>query len=252
MNPSTKTRLRNFAGGKVNLYINMFNGILLYVMIGVSVLFAFLFIIGSAFSMWSKQPKRAENPLNVYSRMIEKEGQDKLHFESFDIKEEIVIYTVTTKVKIQSDLTIYERTNAGYIIDFFVDGEELWASENKTYFIPVGEYQLVIRLAISVVVDQYQQYTTFHILLNPEDKVTLSNEFRNLEVFRINRNEYLIYTKDSVGNYVSLIKRTWIYKVFKITFWVTAIYSLLNLIKIVIFYLMFKKIETIYNKNLGE
>ena len=125
--------------------------------------------------------------------------------------------------------------------------EEVDLDINNDYIIPEGTYNLKLEMSVEVKVETYKGVTSTKVKLVDVKDITVSNAFRPLSIEDDQTNINLI-TSDSNGKFVKEIYRTPMYQSITKILIFTLIYTILNIIKIVILYFFTKDAKA--NKKL--
>lgn len=233
MNIQTKQKIQNFRKSWPNRFINIINVLLV---IGSMFMLAFMLIVSIftlGFVLETPRSRTIESPFSSNPIAV-KQDVNTVYLDYLDNDE--LYYTITTTIK--NDTVIELAVNDSYtsVISLFINDVEQFANLNNNYVIPVGQNMIVIDMKANVVIDKYNKYTLTRLEFDVDDSVSLSSEFRDVNLENREEGVELIYTKDSIGNYVPPFQRTLLYKGGMALLTGTVIYTVLNILKFVVLF----------------
>lgn len=236
MDISTKEKIQKFRKGSVNKFINLANVVLFITTAILGGLFILLMIFTIGFSMWAPRDIQIINPIEKY-HLEETTNKDTIYINSLEDK--TLYYTIKINANLKDELSLskFLNRNNHEIIKLSIDDEEVELIDN--YFtIEKGEYEIVIDLKVDVRIDEYKSYKAIKLYFDLEDEIILSEDFRQDDLEKRDKNIQYIYTNDSVGSYVNTYQRLGIYKALVVLYYLTAVFTTLNIIKIISFYFL--------------
>lgn len=223
-----------FSKSKINKSINIVNLILISISVFLLLFWLFTIFIFVVTSMWRPQPKQIRNPLDRLNGVTLLDE----NIISIDrLEDDHLFYSIKNNVFLSDDLTIRNNFKENYE-SITIDNELVTFNEEGVLVISKGKHEIVFNISIYLVTEKYNNYEAVVINVDKDDIVTLSSEFREDDLNNRDTDRLVIYTKDSVGNYVYPIKRVPIYRTVIISYWVSVVFTSLNFIKIIILFII--------------
>lgn len=224
----------NFKNSKLNKTINITNLVLIAITVILFILWIFTFIFISMTAMWRQKPKQIRFPLERYQG-ISLLKTNTVFIEK--IEDDYLYFSITNDVSLIDEFELYNNLRYEYL-SVYIDQELVAFDNDNQIIIPSGNHEILFNIRILVKIETYNDYEAIQINIDRDDTVILSEEFRTLDDSERTSNYLIIYSKDSVGNYVYPINRLPIYRTLVISYWVSVVYTSLNFIKIIILFIM--------------
>ena len=224
----------SFKSSKINKSINITNLVLITITAGLFVFWILTFMLVVMFSMWSQQQKNIRFPLDSYQD-ISLLGTNTVFIEK--VEDDYLYFSISNSVLLQDEQRLYNNLRYEYL-SVYMDQELVAFDNDNQIIIPSGKHEITFNIKIWVKVETYNDYEAIKINIDVDDTVVLSEEFRTLDDSGRTSSYLIIYSKDSVGNYVYPIKRVPIYRTLVISYWVSVVFTSLNFIKIIILFII--------------
>lgn len=241
MNIQTKQKIQKFRKSWPNRFINIINVLLV---IGSAFMLVFMLLVSIftlGFVMQTPRSRTIESPFSSNELAI-KEGVNTVYLDY--LENDDLYYTITTTIN-NSTVIELSKDNTSYtsVVSLFIDDVEQFTNLENNYIIPVGNNEMVINMKANVVLDVYNKYTATRLDFDVEDSVSVSSEFRDVNLENREEGIEVIYTKDSIGNYVPAFQRTPLYKGGMVLLTGTVIYTILNILKFVVLFALTRGIK---------
>lgn len=233
MNINKQRKLLHFKTSKLNKAFNYLNLSLIFITISGYVVFYLLIFFTLGLSMW-KGVYRIGMPLvaTSYNNII---SITHLNVHIVDLEDTTLNYDVYARITTRDDYSVYTYHDFGTIKKMFLDNIELEIDEDNAYTIPDGVFDLKLEMYQDIRVDTYNGVTSAEIDLVNAESTTVSDFFRPITE---KKESIILITTSSTGEYIREIYRTPIYQGIKHIHQWTVIYSIPNIIKIIVLFLL--------------
>ena len=235
MNIDRQRKLLQFRKSKINLALNIIHVLLFFITMGGYILFFTLIILLSGLSMW-RASNQVGMPLDV-SIYNSVEDISDVHVHLIDFQDSNLRYEVYANITTTADYTVYIDDQYGLIDKMYLDDNEIFYNEENRYVIPAGTYDIKLEMINNVDVETFKCVTSAEIYLTDYEQTTLSSYFRPFPrdqepTFQ----SVTLITASSTGKYVPKMYRAPIFQAVLKVQQVLIIYTVLNMIKIIVLF----------------